>query len=208
MIVLPASPDDPRPPPRAQVPFAQRGHPSVTTRRLRVIVVDDEPALREAMIDSLRVETDFEIVGEAGDTQGAVALTREVKPDVVLLDVRMPGGGGPLAAREISEMAPDARIVAVTAYEDARTVLEMVEAGAVGYIVKGSPELELIEAVRRAGRGQASLPADLIGSLIRDLLAEVRERGRSEASLRRSDERFQALLRAAPDAMVIIDESG
>ncbi|MEP7104914.1 MAG: PAS domain S-box protein, partial [Chloroflexota bacterium] len=102
----------------------------------------------------------------------------------------------------------DARVVVLSAYEDQSTVLEMLDAGAIAYQVKGSPESEILEAIRRAFRGQLSLTGDLGGVLVRELVQEIEERRLSEATLRRSDARFQALLQAAPEAMVITGPSG
>lgn len=177
-------------------------------RQIRVVVGDDDAQLRAALTDTVQAASDLTVVGEAGDATAIVKAACELKPDVVLLDVRMPGGGGSNAARAIKKCHPAAGIVALCAYEDQSAVLEMIQAGALGYLVKGSPEDEIIEAIRRAARGQFSLAAEVGRSLIIDLAQEIAERRRTEAELRRSDERFQALLRAAPDALIMINGRG
>src|SRR5262245_13187310 len=106
--------------------------------RIRVMIADDEPILREALADLIAAEPSLELVGEAGDAEQAIALARARRPDVALLDVKMPAGGGPRAAREIRTCAPQTRIVALSAYDDRGSVLQMVECGAVGYLVKGT----------------------------------------------------------------------
>jgi PAS domain S-box-containing protein len=176
--------------------------------KIRVLVADDDLALREALADTIAATPDIEVAGQSSDVDGTVRAAEELRPDVVLLDVRMPGGGGAKAASEIHARVPSAKLVVLSAYEDQGTVIEMLEAGAIAYLVKGSPELELVDAIRRAARGQRSMPGDLGATLMADLLREVRERRQTEGKLRQSQERFEAMLRAAPDAMVIVDSSG
>jgi DNA-binding NarL/FixJ family response regulator len=90
------------------------------------------------------------LVGAAADADGAIALAREHKPDTALLDVNMPGGGGVRAAREIRTVSPDTTIIAVSAHDDRNTVLEMLEAGAISYVVKGATREHILHTVRRA----------------------------------------------------------
>jgi PAS domain S-box-containing protein len=115
------------------------------------------------------------------------------------MDVRMPGGGAG-ATRRILASYPDIAVVGLSAHEDAATAMQMLEAGASAYIVKGMPEPEILEAIRRARRGQLSMPADL--GL--DLVARLRDRNEAEATLRLSEERLRALIDSLPDALLII----
>ena len=176
--------------------------------KIRVLLVDDDPGVLAALADTVASAPDLEVVGTARDAHGAVEAAESMRPDVVVLDVRMPGGGGVEAARQVAAGAPDAVIVALSAHEEKVTALQMIEAGAVAYVVKGGPEEAILDAIRRAKRGQMSMPADLGATLIRDLARDVRERERSEAGLRRSEERSTAILDAVPDAMVIIGPNG
>ena len=144
------------------------------TSKIRVMLADDDAGLREALADSVRSAPDLELVGQAGDGATAVRLAAEAQPDVILMDVRMPGGGA-TATQELRLKQPHVRVVALSAQEDTASALKMIEAGAIAYVVKGTPEPEMFEAIRRAHRGQMSLPAELGGSALRELLREVRE---------------------------------
>jgi PAS domain S-box-containing protein len=159
------------------------------------------------MSDLISGEDGMELAGAAKDADESIARAKEMQPDVALVDVRMPGGGV-AAARGIAECSPATRIVALSAYEDRTTVIEMLRSGAVGYLVKGTSPTEVIEAVRRAARGQASLSSAVMASVLDDLLRDTSKRRDAQEVLRRSEERFRALLESAPDAVVIVDERG
>jgi DNA-binding NarL/FixJ family response regulator len=120
---------------------------------LRVLVSDDDPMIREALREVLDAEPDMDVVAVAADADEAIALAERHSPAVAVLDVRMPGGGGPRAAREILRRSPDTRILAFSAYDDSGTVGEMMRAGIVEYLLKGAPNTEIVAAVRRAGSG-------------------------------------------------------
>ena len=127
-----------------------------------------------------------------------VELARETAPDVALLDEKMPGGA--LAATGILAVSPDTKILALSAYSDRGSVLDMLRAGAVGYLVKGTSPREILEAIRRAVRNQASLSADVTAAVINALFQDIDEGRQSEDVLRRSEDKFRGLLESAPDA--------
>jgi DNA-binding NarL/FixJ family response regulator len=116
---------------------------------VRVVVVDDDPRIREALIGLLQ-DRDVDVVGEAGDGREAVDVICAVRPDVVVMDVRMPGIGGVEATRRLRSRAPGAAVVMLTAYDDDALHRAAREAGAVGYLVKGSPPEVILEAVGAA----------------------------------------------------------
>ncbi|HEY7102129.1 MAG TPA: response regulator transcription factor, partial [Mycobacteriales bacterium] len=118
---------------------------------LRVIVADDHPVVREGLRAILDAEPDLEVVGEAASGAEAVALAARLRPDVVLMDLRMPGTDGVTATGEIAA-AGDARVLVVTTYDTDADILRAVEAGATGYLLKDTPRRELAEAVRAAAR--------------------------------------------------------
>lgn len=117
---------------------------------LRVLISDDDEMIRDALREVLDAEPDIEVVGAAGDADEAIDLAELHAPSVVVLDVRMPGGGGPRAAREILAQRPGTRILAFSAYDDSGTVAEMLRAGSIEYLLKGSTNTEIVAAVRRA----------------------------------------------------------
>jgi DNA-binding NarL/FixJ family response regulator len=128
---------------------------------IRVLIADDEPEVRAALAELIAAHGSFELAGAAGDADEAIALAREIDPDVVLLDVKMPGGGGRRAASEITRSVPRTRVLALSAFEDAPTVREMLRAGAIAYLVKGAPPEEILQSIEWAARGEPSLPVQL-----------------------------------------------
>jgi len=124
----------------------------------RVLIADDDPDVRAVLAAQLGDR--FEVVGTASDTDEAIALAAESRPDVAILDVQMPGGGGPRATREICEASPGTAIVALSADESERVVLDMLRAGAVAYVRKGVGADELAALLHEALRAHAKLPAE------------------------------------------------
>ena len=123
-----------------------------------VLVVEDDPAFRDALAELIDTDPKLLVVGRAGDAIEAIAMVRSLRPDACLCDVRLPGGGGELVASEARRSAPETRVVALSACDDLETILGMIQAGAVSYIVKGTPIAEVLEGVHRALRGQSSMP--------------------------------------------------
>ena len=125
---------------------------------IRVLVADDE----ETVVDVLRTlvgsDPTLRFIGAAGDAEQAIELVLRDQPDVVLLDVRMPGGGGPHAAREISKRSPQTKIVALSAHDDPDTVIGMIGAGAHDYVPKGDSTDKILRTIHRTARGER--PAD------------------------------------------------
>jgi diguanylate cyclase (GGDEF)-like protein len=119
---------------------------------IRVLVADDDPAIRLTVAALLGRQDGIEVVGEAGDAAEAIELTARRRPDLVLLDFDMPGGGGVRAAVEIREASPTTRIVALSADDSQGAMLDMSRAGAVGYLVKGSPDEEIVRVIRSSAR--------------------------------------------------------
>ncbi len=174
--------------------------------KIRVMLADDDQGLLAALADSVRAAGDLDLVATASDAPTAIAREAAESPDVVVLDVRMPGGGGVFAAREVLKRRPQARVVALSAHEDSASALQMIEAGAIAYVVKGALEADIIDAIRRAHHGQMSISAELGSSMFHEMIREVRERRQTEQSLRKSDERSTAILESVPDAMAIVDQ--
>lgn len=119
---------------------------------LRLLVADDDPVARLTLGAIVKREPGFELVGEAEDATQAVELALRRRPDVVLLDVDMPGGGGARAAVQIREALPDARIVAISADDSQSSQYDMMRAGAVGFVTKGSSDDEILRVIRSSAR--------------------------------------------------------
>ena len=126
-------------------------------RKLRIIIADDHRIVREGLRMALEVEQDFEVVGEAGEGSEAVRLARELDPDVVLMDVMMPGMNGIDACQEIRNLQSKTKVLMLTASDDAESVSASLVAGAQGYFLKIGGSEELVKAVRSVGNGQSIL---------------------------------------------------
>jgi len=146
---------------------------------VRVLVAEDEQPLRDAVCDLIRSEAGLEVVASASTAAEAIDLAGATMPDVALVDVRMPGGGAE-AARGIRERSPATAVLGLSAYEDQATVLELLRAGAVGYLVKGIAPVEVIDSIRRAKRGQASLSTNVITGVVDELDREQEHRRKGE----------------------------
>ena len=123
------------------------------TKAIRVLCVDDHPIVREGIVAMMAMEGDIVSVGEAGDGQTAVALYREFKPDVVVMDLRMPVMGGVEATIQIRKHFPAARIIVLTTYEGDEDIHRALEAGAQGYLLKDSVRRDLLRTVREVHAG-------------------------------------------------------
>jgi DNA-binding NarL/FixJ family response regulator len=117
---------------------------------VRVLIADDDPVMRMLLTAILARDPELTLAGEAEDADEAVAEAERLAPDVALLDVEMPGGGGVAAARAIRERAPGVRVLALSGHEADAARAEMAAAGAVGYVVKGAPPEEIVGAIREA----------------------------------------------------------
>jgi PAS domain S-box-containing protein len=180
---------------------------NVSLSEITVLVVDDDAVLAGALAETIESASDMHVAGIAHDSRSAIESALQSKPDVVVMDVRMPGGGV-AATRGVLEVTPHSRVLGLSAHEDATTARQMIEAGAIGYVVKGMPEEEILDAIRRAARGQLSLPGELGGTMIRDLSQKLEMMSNAESILRASEERVNALLDGVPDAIFLIDVHG
>jgi DNA-binding NarL/FixJ family response regulator len=124
---------------------------------IRLLLVDDHPVVREGLAAMLATQNDFEVVGEASDGAQAVDMVERLGPDVVLMDLEMPRVDGPEAIRRIRARRPDARVLVLTAYDTDERILDAVQAGAQGYLLKGAPRDELFRAVRIVNDGGSLL---------------------------------------------------
>ncbi len=138
----------------------------------RLVLADDHDLVREGIRAVLEGEPDLEVVGEAANGREAVEVCREVRPDLVLMDVRMPEMDGLAATRAIKEELPETSVVMVTMHESPDYLLEAIKAGAAGYILKDAAGERLVEAVRRTLEGEAPLSEGLAMQLLQRLASE------------------------------------
>ncbi len=146
----------------------------------RLVLVDDHPVVRAGLAALLSLEHDLQIVGEAGDVDEAIALVRELDPDLVICDLTMPGYTGCLAVRRLCREFPRTRVMVLSAHCSLECIRESFDSGAIGYVRKDALRADLLSALRRAARG---LPATCTGVgnlVIRDWLAGVEAEPRSE----------------------------
>jgi two-component system, NarL family, response regulator NreC len=143
---------------------------------VRIVVVDDHAVVRTGLRLLLDAEADFEVVGEAGDARAAVFEVRAQKPDVVLLDVVMPGESGIEALPKLKHEAPDARVLVLSMQDDPRYVREAFAAGADGYVLKEAADAEVVAAVREiAGGGSYVHPALGARMVVADAAAQAKQ---------------------------------
>jgi two-component system nitrate/nitrite response regulator NarL len=138
---------------------------SSSARKIRVTVVDDHPVIRRGVSETLSEEPDPELVGTGASAQDALRLARQGRPDLILLDIALPGGGIE-AAREIVKSCPDVKVVFLTVREDRATVNAALRAGARGYIVKGVEGPELVSTLRWVNSGQSYVTPALAAQLL------------------------------------------
>jgi DNA-binding NarL/FixJ family response regulator len=124
---------------------------------ISLLIVDDHPVVRDGLRGMFSADPRFEVLGEAGDGAEAITAGERLRPDVILMDLRMPGTDGITAIRELARRGVPARILVLTTYDTDSDVLPAVEAGATGYLLKDAPREELFRAVEAAARGQAVL---------------------------------------------------
>jgi len=138
----------------------------VTARRIGVLLVDDHPLVRAGIAGLLDATDDLAVVGEAADGEAALALAAELAPDVVLMDVSMPGVDGIEATRRLLDSGYEGAIVMLTSFSDRARVVDALDAGAVGYLLKDSEPAEVLSAVRAAASGHAPLDPRVAGALL------------------------------------------
>jgi DNA-binding NarL/FixJ family response regulator len=133
---------------------------------IRVLVADDHPIVRSGIVALLQTADDVEVVGEASTGLQAVQLALEVSPDVVLMDLRMPGIDGDEATARILRVLPAVRVLILTTYESDDSILTAIEAGASGYLLKAAPQEEILAGVRAVARGDVALAPRIAAMLV------------------------------------------
>ncbi|WP_438481607.1 response regulator [Oleiharenicola lentus] len=139
------------------------------TKKLRILLVDDQSLFREALRTLLSLQEDFEIIAEAENGERALALAKVHKPDVILMDLRMPVMGGVEATRRINATLPGSRVVVLTTFEEDEEIFEAMRAGALGYLLKACSADKLCESVRAAAKGTSVLEPSVAARMMAEL---------------------------------------
>ena len=143
--------------------------------KIRLVIVDDHPVVRDGLRGILESQPDFEVVGEASDGEAAVRITKTLKPEIVLMDLRMPEMDGVTALREIKASNPQVQVLVLTTYDSDADILPAIEAGASGYLLKDSSREELYTALRATARGETVLAPAVAARLVGRMRAPAEE---------------------------------
>lgn len=138
-------------------------------KKLRILLADDQSLFREALRTLLALQPDFEIVGEAENGERALALAKIHKPDVVLMDLRMPVMGGVEATRRMPQASPTSRVVVLTTFDEDEEIFEALRAGALGYLLKACSAEKLNESIRAAAKGTSVLEPTVAARMMAEL---------------------------------------
>lgn len=140
---------------------------------INILVVDDHALVRTGLKRMLDDEPGFKVIGEARTGEEAINLTRQLKPDVVLMDIQMPGIGGLEATRRLLRVDPDLKVVIVTTYDNDVFPTRMIQAGALGYLTKGTSMQEMVRAIRMVHAGQRYISPDIANQIALKSLGET-----------------------------------
>lgn len=151
--------------------------------KIRVLIVDDHPVVLQGLEAMLSIYPDIEVVGEAGSGGVALQSAEKLRPDVVLLDVRMPGSSGVQVARRLKQTFSEMKVLILTTYEEDEYLFGALEAGADGYLLKTASPEELSEAIRKVNSGSRLLSPDLVGKVLKQFESVTREKVRLESGL-------------------------
>ena len=171
-----------------------------SNKRIRILVADDHPLLREAMRNAFEQHEDMEVVGEAGDGEEAVALSSELKPDIVIMDIVMPKLNGIEATKQIRKITPATAVLILTAYDDDRYVIGLLEAGAAGYLLKSARGKVLVDAVRTVHAGESVLHPAVIAKVLKYGL-RMQDAGVEKSSGEQLSDREMEVLKLASKGM-------
>ena len=137
-------------------------------KRIRILVVEDQNVVREGLIAILSYQTDMEVVGEAGDGIQAVELARRTRPDVILLDMVMPRQDGLTTIPKLRALVPEARILVLSSFAESDRVYQAIKAGALGYMLKDTTRVQLLQSIRDVAGGRASIHPSIAVKVIHD----------------------------------------
>lgn len=150
--------------------------------KIRVLLADDHALLRQGTAELLLREGDIEVVGQAETGQEAVQLTQSLQPDIVVMDVRMPGMSGIEATHQIRKTLPQVQVLVLTAYDDDQYVFSLLQAGASGYLLKAAPASELVRSIRQVRAGESPLSPAIARKVVARMSSSAQSAGAANGS--------------------------
>ena len=166
--------------------------------KIRILIVDDHPVVRDGLAAMLETQTDMEIAGQAGTGQEAISEAQRLQPDLVLMDLEMPGLDGVEAIKKLRETNNDIKIVVLTAFDTDDRIIGAIEAGAQGYLLKGAPREEIFNAIRIVYDGGALIPPVIASKLFH----RVRDNGQPDSLTPREREVLQLVADGMPNGKI------
>ena len=171
---------------------------------IRVLIADDHAVVRQGLRTFLELQDDIEVVADVADGEAALRAAEEHEPDVVLMDLVMPGGGGVEAIRALREARPEARVLVLTSFLDDDKVFPAVRAGAAGYLLKDVEPAELVRAIRTVDDGEALLHPAVAARLMEEI-SETERPAAEEALTAREREVLELIARGMPNKLIARD---
>lgn len=174
---------------------------------IRVLIADDHPTVRRGLKSLLALYPDIEVVGEADSGAATLSAAADLSPDVILLDVLLPGPSGIEVAQRLRNLAPDSRIIMLTAYSNDEYVLGALQAGAFAYLVKNTADETLVESIRLVKQGKRLLSPSLIDVVLREYQTVQKAQARQESGLSEHECRIVALMAQGKTNSQIAEET-
>ena len=163
--------------------------------KIKILLADDQALFREGLRLLLSTQPDFEVVGEATNGEEALRLAAQLRPHIVLMDMRMPVLGGVEATRRLHETHPDCRVIVLTTFDDDELVFEGLRAGAVGYLLKAVSSPRLLEAIRTVARGESMLEPSVTAKVVAEFARLANQVSRPQVLVSPLSEREMEVLR-------------
>ena len=165
---------------------------------IRVLIVDDHPIVRQGVRGVLASHPDIQVVGEADSASTLFAIVDSLKPDVILLDIRMPGQNGIEVTQRLKQDHPALKVIILTTYDDDEYLFGALRAGAEGYLLKSASQEVLADSIRQVGRGERLLSANLVGKVMREFKDLAKDKARTDSGL--TDQELEVLRMIAAGA--------
>ena len=180
----------------------------MSEKMITILIADDQTLFRECIKDLLENEKDFKVVGEAGNGPEAVALARKLKPDVILMDIKLPQMDGIAATRAVRQESPETNVLILSSYEDDAHVTEAIQAGANGYLSKMLPVAELVHALRTFNQEGVMIPQPIMNKLLQHLRTNIPGQVSPPDSLTATEMKVMSLLGKGKTNKDIAEEMG